>query len=285
MTVTRGHASAQLAAAGRHPRRSLGQNFVVDPNTVERIARLAGVGPGDNVLEIGAGLGSLTVALACTGAHVTALEIDEHLVGPLKDNVRGMCAEPDAVRIVCADARRADWDGLLGGRGPWTLVANLPYNIATPLVADLLDTRPEIERMLVMVQKEAGERLVAGPGSKTCGSVSVKISWWATARIIGKVSAEVFLPRPRVESVLVEIVRRPAPPATDVAAADLFAAVRAGFAKRRKVLRGSLADLYGDRTEAVLAAARVSPTARAEDLTVAQWAAIARAGAAESVRR
>jgi 16S rRNA (adenine1518-N6/adenine1519-N6)-dimethyltransferase len=278
VTVTRSHAGAQLAAAGRHPRRSLGQNFVVDPNTVARIARLAGIGPGDRVVEIGAGLGSLTVALAATGASVTAIEIDEHLVGLLRDNIAAMCPDPDAVRVVCADARTADWDGLLEGSDRWILVANLPYNIATPLVADLLDTRSDIARMLVMVQREAGERLVAGPGSKTCGAVSVKVAWWAHARIVGRVPADVFLPRPRVESVLVEIIRRPEPPVPDVDPATLFSVVRTGFAKRRKMLRGALTDLYGDDTEAVIGRSGVSPLARAEDLDVHQWAALALAG-------
>src|ERR1700716_1168438 len=146
-----------------HPSRALGQNFVADPNTVRRIARLAGVGPGDQVVEIGAGLGSLSLALAETGAAVTAIEIDKYLIPVLRTEV-----EPKGVRVIEGDALRLDWDAALGqsdrsSPGPWVLVANLPYNVATPLVADLLDHVPAIGRMLIMVQREVGERLAGGP--------------------------------------------------------------------------------------------------------------------------
>src|SRR6185312_16308308 len=145
-----------LASGGLRPSRALGQNFVADPNTVRRIARLAGVGPGTSVLEIGAGLGSLTLALAETGASVTAVELDRHLLPVLRSEV-----EPQGVTVIEGDALRLDWNSVLGEQGPWVLVANLPYNIATPLVADLLDGVPAIGRMLVMVQREVGERLAA----------------------------------------------------------------------------------------------------------------------------
>src|SRR4051794_40529705 len=191
---------ALLAEHGISPSRALGQNFVVDPNTVRRIARLAGVGPGDHVVEIGPGLGSLTLALAETGASVTAVEIDAHLVPVLEE----VLADAD-VRLVHADAFTVDWHSLLAGAPAWTLVANLPYNVATPLVLDLLHAVPAIGSMLVMVQREVGERLAAGVGDKAYGIPSVKVAYWATAQLAGKVPALVFVPQPKVESVLVRI--------------------------------------------------------------------------------
>ncbi len=270
MTLTRTQAAALLEAHGLAPSRALGQNFVVDPNTVRRIARLAGVGPGDRVVEIGAGLGSLTLALADTGASVTAVEVDRHLVPVLREVV----AERD-VRVVEGDAMELDWDDVLGDGGPWTLVANLPYNVATPLVLDLLDDVPGIGRMLVMVQREVGERLAAGVGDPAYGIPSVKVSYWATARLVGKVGADVFLPRPRVESALVEITRRDVP-ATEADPDRLFALVRAGFGQRRKMLRRSLAGLVGPEA---FAAAGVRPEDRAEQLTVEDWGRLASAAA------
>jgi 16S rRNA (adenine1518-N6/adenine1519-N6)-dimethyltransferase len=212
-------------------------NFVVDPNTVRRIARLAGVGPGDRVVEIGAGLGSLTLALVETGASVTAVEVDRHLVGPLRAVV-----EPRGATVVEGDALRLDWGALLGDDA-WALVANLPYNVATPLVADLLDGVPAIRTMLVMVQREVGERLAAGAGDEAYGAVSVKVAYWATARVAGRVPPTVFVPQPNVDSSLVAIERRAAP-AVDPAVVGpdrLFRVVRAGFGQRRKMLRRSLA--------------------------------------------
>ncbi len=265
MTLSPREASELLRRHGLAPRQRLGQNFVVDPNTVRRIARLAGVGAGDHVVEIGAGLGSLTRALLDTGARVTAIELDEGLVEVLRETV------PEAT-IVAADARRADWPALLGGQ-PAVLVANLPYNVATPLVADLLDDVPLIERMLVMVQAEVGQRLAAGPGSKAYGAVSVKVAYWAEASVVGRVAPSVFLPRPKVDSALVAIRRRdvPAGPA-GVPPEALFTLVRAGFSQRRKTLRRSLAGLVD---EADFAAAGVDPGARAEQLDVAAWGRLA----------
>ena len=215
------------------PRRDLGQNFVADANTVRRIAHLAKVGPGDGVVEIGAGLGSLTLALAETGAEVTAVEIDRGLAAALRIIVAGLAN----VRVVEADAMTLDWDGVLGPE-PVVLVANLPYNVATPLVADVLDGVPQVARLLVMVQREVAERFAAAPRTPAYGAVSVKVAYWATARIVGLVPASVFVPRPNVESALVEIVRHE-PPATDPSA--LFGLVRTAFNQRRKMLRRSLA--------------------------------------------
>ena len=255
------------------PSRALGQNFLCDPGTVDKIVRLAGVGAGDRVVEIGAGLGSLTVGLAASGAEVVALEVDRHVAPALEETVAGL-----GVEIHQTDARAFDWSRL--GDGSWHVVANLPYNIATPLVLDLLATQPQLERWLVMVQREAGERLVAGPGSRTYGIPSVLTALWAEARIVASVNAEVFLPRPKVASVLVEIVRRPGWPdgiddASHVDVDAVVALVRAGFGQRRKMLRRSLASL---RSVDELERAGVAPTARAEELDVAAWIALAGVG-------
>lgn len=275
MTLSRKDTSERLAERSLAPKRSLGQNFVVDPNTVRRIARLAGVGPGDRVVEIGAGLGALTRALLETGASVTAVEIDRGLAEVLRDELG------DRVRIVEGDAMALDWAEVLGD-GPWVLVANLPYNVATPLIADLLDEVPAIARMLVMVQKEVAERLAAPAGSDPYGAVSVKVAYWATAAVAGKVPATVFLPRPNVDSALVAISRRAEPAVgPDVTPAELFALVRTGFAQRRKMLRRSLAGLApAERLAAAFATAGVRPEARAEELDVVAWGALARALAA-----
>jgi len=278
VTHSRQAIRALLDGIGTTPRRGLGQNFVADPNTVRRIARLAGVGPGDRVVEIGAGLGSLTLALAETGAHVTAVEVDPRIVGALRTVLSGAAlsgaalsdaALSDAgapnVTVIEADAMTLDWPAVLSGSDHWTLVANLPYNVATPLVCDLLDAVPAIERMLVMVQREVADRFVADPGSKQYGAVSVKIAYWASARLVGVVPPSVFVPRPNVESALVEITRR-APPMTDPT--ELFSLVRTAFGQRRKMLRRSLADRV---TPEQFAAAAISAEARPEQLDVEAW--------------
>ncbi len=247
------------------PRRDLGQNFVADPNTVRRIAGLADVGPGDRVVEIGAGLGSLTLALAETGAEVLAVEVDRGIVPVL----RRVVADQPNVAVLEADAMRADWPLLLAGHDRWTLVANLPYNVATPLVCDLLDGVPAITSMLVMVQREVAERFAAGPGSKQYGAVSVKIAFWATARVVATVPASVFVPRPNVESALVRIDRR-VPPEVDPG--ELFALVRTAFGQRRKMVRRSLAGLVSTPQ---YEAAGVSPESRPEELDLDQWCRLA----------
>jgi len=282
-----------LESASLAPRRDLGQNFVADPNTVRRIATLARVGPGDRVVEIGAGLGSLTLALADTGAHITAIEIDRGVVPILRDVV----SDRENVEVVEGDAMQLDWSTVLAdhppadadhpledadhrpdGRG-WVLVANLPYNVATPLICDLLDEVPAIERMIVMVQREAAERFAAAPRTAAYGAVSVKTAYWATAKIVGHVPASVFVPRPNVESALVEITRHE-PPATDPIA--LFALVRAGFGQRRKMLRRSLAGIVAPDT---FDAAGISPTARPEELDVDAWCRLTDAHVAAGAQR
>ncbi|HEV2811471.1 MAG TPA: 16S rRNA (adenine(1518)-N(6)/adenine(1519)-N(6))-dimethyltransferase RsmA [Acidimicrobiales bacterium] len=268
MTLSSREVADLLARHQHRPRRALGQHFVVDPNTVRRIARLAVLGPGDRVVEIGAGLGSLTLALLETGADVTAVEIDHHLLPILREVV-----EPAGARVVQGDALTLDWSSLLPGNG-WVLVANLPYNVATPLVADLLDGVPAIARMLVMVQREVGERLAAGVGDPGYGAVSVKVAYWATAKVVGRVPASVFLPEPAVESALVAIERRPVPAVANpqIEPAELFALVRAGFAQRRKMLRRALA---GRVDGGVFSCAGVRPEARAEELDVEAWGRLA----------
>lgn len=270
MTLSRADASAQLDSRGLRAKRALGQNFVVDPNTVRRIARLARVDASSRVVEIGAGLGSLTLALAETGASIVAVEVDDALVPILRENV----ASFPNVTIVHADAMSLEWSSLLAGHDDWVLVANLPYNVATPLVADVLDFVPTVRRLLVMVQREVAERFAASPSTPAYGAVTVKVAFHGTARVVGQVPATVFLPRPNVESALVDIERHAQPLDESVDVRTLFGLVRAGFGKRRKMLRGSLAGLV---SAGQFADARIEPTARAEELTVADWIRLAHA--------
>ena len=264
MTFSRTEVSALLSRHGLAPRRAFGQNFVVDANTVRKIARLADVRAGDFVLEIGAGLGSLTLALAETGAQIVAVEIDNGLVEVLRENTASL---PN-VEIIHGDAMQLDWQPLLSKSKHWHVVANLPYNLATPIVADILDGLSQVDHLLVMVQSEVADRLVAQVGSDAYGAVSVKINYWATAKIVGAVSASVFFPQPRVESALVDIRRRTEPGVTDVEASELFALVRTGFAKRRKMLRGALLNIA---LPADFESAGVNPESRAEELDLAAW--------------
>lgn len=265
MTHSRTHIHDLLASSGLAPRRDLGQNFVADPNTVRRIATLAKVGAGDRVVEIGAGFGSLTIALAETGALVTAIEVDRGVVAVLRDVVDGLAN----VTVVEADAMHHDWATELAGHDRWTLVANLPYNVATPLVCDLLDEVPAISSMLVMVQREVAERMAAAPGSRQYGAVSVKVAYWATASVVATVPASVFVPRPNVESALVRIDRRDPP---DVDRDRLFSIVRQAFGQRRKMLRRSLRDIASPEQ---FAAADVSPESRPEELGLEAWCRLA----------
>jgi 16S rRNA (adenine1518-N6/adenine1519-N6)-dimethyltransferase len=269
VTLSRSDASRQLEGAGLRAKRALGQNFVVDANTVRKIARLANIDNHGLVLEIGAGLGSLTLALAETGAQVTAVEVDDQLIPLLHENVDPI----DNITVVHADAMKLDWNELLVGGDQWALVANLPYNVATPLVADVLDFVPQVQRMLVMVQKEVGERFCAAPSTEAYGALSVKVAFHATARIAGIVPPTVFLPKPNVDSALVEIVRHTQPIDAHINQKELFSLVRMGFAKRRKMLRGSLA---GRVSPEQFEEADIAPTARAEELSVHDWMRLAR---------
>jgi len=271
VTLTQRQVADLLATHGIDPRRALGQNFVADPNTVRRIARLAGVGPGDRVVEIGPGLGSLTLALADTGATVVAVEADDRLLGVLDDLVGGR-----PVTVVAGDALTVDWDQVLAGpdgtvEPGWALVANLPYNVAATVVLHLLDEVPAITSMLVMVQREVAERLAAPAGTGAYGIPSVKVAYWATASVVGPVPATVFIPRPRVESSLVRITRRPEP-ATDADPRTVFALVRQAFGQRRKMLRRSLGTVVPPRA---FDAAGIDPSRRPEQLDIVEWGRLA----------
>jgi 16S rRNA (adenine1518-N6/adenine1519-N6)-dimethyltransferase len=259
------HSSAEIRALlnlhGLNPSRALGQNFVGDANTVRRIARLAEVGPGDRVVEVGPGLGSLSLALLETGASLTVVELDRFLIPILEQML-------PAARVVHADALAVDWPDLLGDE-PWTLVANLPYNVATPLVLDVLERAPMVQRMLVMVQKEVGERFAARPRSKAYGAVSVKVAWSATASVVGKVPPTVFVPKPNVDSALV-LFQRHDELGDASERARVFALIEAGFATRRKMLRNNI-----DADDACFASAGVAPTARAEELELDAWRRLA----------
>lgn len=255
---------------GLRPSKALGQHFVVDPNTIRRIVRLAGIDASSHVVEIGAGLGSLTLALAAAAAEVVAVELDRHLV-PVLRSVLGACPN---VRVVEDDGLRLDWQRLLGSPGPWTLVANLPYNVATSIVLRVLEEVPAVQSMLVMVQREVGERLAARPGGRSYGSVSVKVSYWAKAEVAGVVPPTVFVPRPSVDSALVRIDRRETPAVAPQLATyeRLCTVVNAGFGQRRKMLRRSLSGVVAPEAFDV---AGVAPTARAEELDVLQWGLLA----------
>jgi 16S rRNA (adenine1518-N6/adenine1519-N6)-dimethyltransferase len=262
--------------AARHavrPAKALGQNFLIDPNLARAIAAEAGAAPGVRVVEVGAGLGSLTVALADAGAEVVAIEFDRRLQPALAEVVGGLAG----VRIVAADAMKMDWAAELG-EGRWTMCANLPYNIATPLVLELLERAPGIEVFVVMLQREAGERLTASPGEEAYGAVSVKVAYRAHATVVRRVPPDVFWPRPAVESVIVRLDRLSAPP-VDVDEAALWRVVEAGFAQRRKTLRNALVRLGVDRRRAawLLSDSGVDPRARAEELGLADLARVASA--------
>ena len=262
---------ALLDEHGLAPSRALGQNFVIDPNTVRRIAALAGVADGDHVLEIGPGLGSLTLALAEVGCHVTAVEVDRHLVPVLRTVVEGV--EPP-VTVVEADALAVDLDALLAPAPTWRLAANLPYNVGTTILLRILEEAPPVSGGVVLVQREVAERIAARPGTDAYGIPSVKAAWWAEASLAGRVPATVFHPRPRVESALVRLERR-VPPGGDDLRRAVFGLVDAGFGQRRKMLRRSLAGVDGlvpDHFDA----AGVLPTARAEELAIDDWVRLAR---------
>ncbi|MGB2700628.1 MAG: 16S rRNA (adenine(1518)-N(6)/adenine(1519)-N(6))-dimethyltransferase RsmA, partial [Candidatus Phosphoribacter baldrii] len=249
----------ELAAAlGLRPTKSWGQNFVVDANTVRRIVRLAEVGPADTVVEVGPGLGSLTLALLDSGARVTAVEVDPILAAALPGTVAARQPERAAyLTVVAADALQVRE---LPDPQPTALVANLPYNVSVPVVLSFLERFPTIERVLVMVQLEVAERLAAGPGSKAYGVPSVKAAWYAAARLAGTVPRSVFWPVPNVDSGLVELRRRE-PPVTTATRDEVFAVVDAAFAQRRKTLRAALAGWAGGAAaaEAALRAAGVDP--------------------------
>ena len=258
---------------GIRPTKTLGQNFLHDANTIRRIVRTADLRPDDVVLEVGPGLGSLTLGLLSAVRRVVAVEIDPVLAAALPVTVADRLPEhADRLEVVLADALRVE---SVPGPPPTALVANLPYNVAVPVVLHLLETLPSLRTVLVMVQAEVADRLAAGPGSRTYGVPSVKAAWYADVRRAGAVGRAVFWPAPNVDSGLVAMTRRE-PPA-DVDRVAVFRLVDAAFAQRRKTLRAALAGWAGsaDRAERVLRAAGVDPKARGEALTVGEYVAIA----------
>jgi len=257
------------------PTKKLGQNFVVDANTVRKIVHVARVEASERVVEVGPGLGSLTLAILETGASVTAVEIDHRLAARLPETARAHGVPAEALTVVDADALRVtDLPG-----DPTVLVANLPYNVSVPVLLHFLETFPGLQRGVVMVQAEVGERLAAPPGSKVYGAPSVKAAWYGPWRLAGTVSRHVFWPVPNVDSVLVAFERDGVPRGTEEERRRTFAVVDAAFGQRRKMLRQALAPLLGGsaaEASAVLERAGVAPTERGEQLTIDDFVGIAR---------
>ncbi|KAA9148586.1 16S rRNA (adenine(1518)-N(6)/adenine(1519)-N(6))-dimethyltransferase RsmA [Microbacterium lushaniae] len=258
------------------PTKKLGQNFVVDANTVRKIVQVAAVTPQDRVVEIGPGLGSLTLAVLERGAEVVAVEIDRRLAERLPATAREHGVTDGALTVVCADALRVtDLPG-----DPDVLVANLPYNVSVPVLLHFLETFPALTRGVVMVQAEVGERLAAPPGSKVYGSPSAKAAWYGPWRLAGTVSRQVFWPVPNVDSVLVAFSRDAQPRGSEEERRRTFAIVDAAFQQRRKMLRQALAAVLGGSSaaaSAVLESAGVPPTARGEELSIDDFLRVARA--------
>jgi 16S rRNA (adenine1518-N6/adenine1519-N6)-dimethyltransferase len=265
----------ELAARlGIRPTKTLGQNFVIDPNTVRRIVRTAELRADDHVVEVGPGLGSLTLALLPEVASVTAVEIDGLLAAQLPDTVEARApAYSGRLTVVAADALRLD---AVPGEPPTALVANLPYNVSVPVLLHLMALLPSLRHGLVMVQAEVADRLVAPPGSRTYGVPSVKAAWFADVRRAGSVGRNVFWPAPNVDSGLVAWTHRD-PPVVDATREEVFRVVDAAFAQRRKTLRSTLKHLAGSAAaaEAALAHAGVDPMARGESLGVEEFGRIA----------
>ncbi|WP_419819361.1 16S rRNA (adenine(1518)-N(6)/adenine(1519)-N(6))-dimethyltransferase RsmA [Glaciibacter flavus] len=260
---------------GVTPTKKLGQNFVIDANTVRRIVKAGGVRAGEHVVEIGPGLGSLTLGLLEAGASVTAVEIDGRLAEQLPKTVELM--QPGAaLTVVHEDALRVD---ALDG-DPVRLVANLPYNVSVPVLLHFLEHFPSLQSGVVMVQAEVGHRLAAAPGSKVYGSPSVKAAWYGDWRLAGNVSRQVFWPVPNVDSVLVAFERRTEQLGTEDERLATFALVDAAFQQRRKMLRQSLSGVFGDSASAsaALETGGVPPTERGEQLTVHDFLRVARDG-------
>jgi 16S rRNA (adenine1518-N6/adenine1519-N6)-dimethyltransferase len=264
------------ARHGVRPTKQRGQNFVIDANTVRRIVREAALAPDDVVVEVGPGLGSLTLALLGEVHRVVAVEVDPVLAAALPETLAAYAPGlAGHCEVIAADALRVEE---IPGPPPTALVANLPYNVSVPVLLHLLALLPSLEKGLVMVQAEVADRLAAGPGSKVYGVPSVKAAWYADVRRAGAIGRSVFWPAPNVDSGLVAWTRRE-PPATAATREQVFAVVDAAFAQRRKALRGALRTLAGsaEAAEDALRAAGVDPLARGESLTVAEFARIAEA--------
>ncbi len=270
---------ALAAEMGLRPTKSFGQNFVHDPNTVRRIVRTAALEPTDVVLEVGPGLGSLTLGLLPAASHVHAVEVDLALAARLPATAERYAGEgASRLSVYQLDALRVT--GAEFDPAPTALVANLPYNVAVPVVLHILALLPALRHGLVLVQKEVADRLTAPPGSRIYGAPSVKLAWYARARLAGRVPASVFWPVPNVESGLVAFTRRDPPgSASPDDRTEVFAVVDAAFGQRRKMLRSALADWAGGAHAAadILGRAGIAPTSRGEELDVVQFAAIAAA--------
>lgn len=265
---------ALAAELDLRPTKQWGQNFVVDANTVRKIVRLAEVGPQDSVVEIGPGLGSLTLALLESGARVTAVEVDPRLADRLPRTVaQRLPGAEQRLEIVTADALQVR---RLADPQPTALVANLPYNVSVPVLLNFLEFFPTLRTALVMVQLEVAQRLAAQPGSKIYGVPSVKAAWYADVQLADRVGRTVFWPAPNVDSGLVRLRRRPAPE-TVATRERVFAVVDAAFAQRRKTLRSALAGIAGGgaAAQAAIEAAGIDPQLRGERLDVAGFARIA----------
>jgi 16S rRNA (adenine1518-N6/adenine1519-N6)-dimethyltransferase len=267
---------ALAARLGIRPTKQRGQNFVIDANTVRRIVRTADLRPDDVVVEVGPGLGSLTLALLGEVRRVVAIEVDPLLAAALPDTLAAYAPDlADRCEVVAADALHVE---SIPGPAPPALVANLPYNVSVPVLLHLLALLPTLERGLVMVQSEVADRLAAAPGSKVYGIPSVKAAWYADVRRAGVIGRNVFWPAPNVDSGLVAWTRRE-PLVTSASREQVFAVVDAAFAHRRKALRGVLRGLAGsgDAAEAALTKAGIDPLARGESLTVEEFARLTEA--------
>lgn len=254
-----------LSDYGLRPNQSYGQNFLIDPNVIRRIVRLAGISSKSNVVEIGGGTGTLTGAIAATGAHVVVYEIDAGLVRVLEDSLGGL----SNVEIRHEDASEVDLSGALA-EGPWSLVANLPYNVGTGILLDALRHAPDIDRFVIMVQREVADRLLTGPGSRGYGIPSVVAALHASGSVAFTAPPSVFYPTPAVDSTVVELARHPAPEEAEQA----IEIATAAFGQRRKMLRRSLADILPDPA-ALLERCGIDPTLRPENLSPDDFVAIA----------
>ena len=263
----------ELAAAlDLKPSKSLGQNFVIDSNVCTKIVRTAAVGPTDIALEIGPGLGSLTLALLDSAASVVAVEIDSRLAGQLPITVANLFEHPENLTVLNQDALSIQSLPV----NPTVLVANLPYNVSVPVLLHLLEKFESLRTGVVMVQAEVADRLAAKPGTKEYGIPSVKAAWWAEVKGAGSVSRSVFWPAPNVDSKLVSFTRRQTP-GDEVLRRKVFTIIDAAFAQRRKMLRSALSGLYGSSSSAeqILKRADIDPTLRGEALEISSFCAIA----------
>lgn len=270
MRLTRTYIKNLLTDSNLSPKKFYGQNYLCEPNIAEKIVRLAEVDQADNVLEIGPGVGSLTTVLCETGANLLAIEIDSDIIKLLEKVLKDSECISE-ISIINSDVRNVDWDQVLENK-IWKVVANLPYNIATNLILDLLASRPELENYLVMVQKEVAERLVAKPGSRIYGIPSILASFWAELEIVSTISANVFYPKPNVTSALVKIKRKSNEDLNPEIYLAVVSLVKAAFGKRRKQIHNSLSSYFDDHDFVDLS---IEKTTRPENLELSDWLKLA----------